>query len=132
MGEERDKLIRRLGGTPVADQDISDEELAARRMEYYAGRGRLPPEIEAIRNLLVGYGTLLSRESVARTVGDAALRKAYVPVIVPGYRRLFNLRPEEGRGGFGLQGHPAHSGEFSPGIPGRPVLAHLARPRVGR
>lgn len=48
MGEERDKLIRRLGGTPVSDQDFSDEALAAPRMEYYAGRGRLPPETEAM------------------------------------------------------------------------------------
>jgi hypothetical protein len=95
MGEERDKLIRRLGEAPVSDQDLSDQDLVTRRTEYYADRGRLPPEIEAVRNLLVGYGTLMSRDSVAGTVGDSAMRKPFLPVVVSGYQRLFNLRPDK-------------------------------------
>jgi len=33
-------------------------------MAWYADRGHLPPEVEAVRNLLVGYGTLLSEEPI--------------------------------------------------------------------
>ncbi len=44
---------------------------------------------------IVGYGTLLSRASLARTVGEGAARRArFLPVRVRGYRRLFNLRPD--------------------------------------
>ncbi len=50
MGEERDELIRRLGGVPVSDRDLSDADLMRMRIEYYARRGRLPPEIERIRD----------------------------------------------------------------------------------
>ncbi len=46
------------------------------------------------QNLLVGYGTLLSKRSVADTVGEAGRTKPFVPVIVPNFCRLFNLRPE--------------------------------------
>ncbi len=49
MGKERDKLIRRQGGVPVSDQNVTDEELQARYVRYYAHKGRLPPKIEAIR-----------------------------------------------------------------------------------
>ncbi len=94
MGKVRDKLIRRLGGTPVSDENPSDAELMARRLAWFAQKGQLPPEVEGIRSLLVGYGTLLSRKSVAHTVGKGAYRKPFIPVIVPGFRRLFNLRPD--------------------------------------
>lgn len=43
---------------------------------------------------LVGYGTLLYRASLSRTIGDSAHEKAMHPVAVPDFRRLFNLRPD--------------------------------------
>ena len=49
MGKERDKLIRRYGGVPISQEKPSDEELVRRYIESYASKGRLPPEIEAIR-----------------------------------------------------------------------------------
>ena len=49
MGKERDELIRRMGGVPVSDQNVTDEELQARYVRYYASKGQLPPEIYAIR-----------------------------------------------------------------------------------
>ena len=48
MGEERDKLIRRLGGVPVSEEQPSGAELMRRYMESYAREGRLPPEIAAL------------------------------------------------------------------------------------
>jgi hypothetical protein len=45
--------------------------------------------------LLVGYGTLLYRPSLGDTIGGtAASAIEMVPVVVAGYRRLFNLRPD--------------------------------------
>ena len=45
--------------------------------------------------LLVGYGTLLYRASLGRSIGaEAAERRELRAVAVPGYRRLFNLRPD--------------------------------------
>lgn len=42
----------------------------------------------------VGYGTLLLRGSLGQTIGsEAASAREIVPVIVRGYKRLFNLRP---------------------------------------
>ena len=49
MGKERDKLIRRYGGVPLAEDRPPDAELVRRCMERYAREGRLPPEIAAIR-----------------------------------------------------------------------------------
>ncbi len=44
---------------------------------------------------VIGYGTLLNRASLARTVGPEAARQArFLPVWVEGYQRLFNLRPD--------------------------------------
>ncbi len=44
--------------------------------------------------LVVGYGTLLARESLALTLGQAsAAAKRFVPVWIEGYRRLFDIRP---------------------------------------
>jgi len=60
MGEERDRLIRRLGGVPLSAENLSDAELVARRMAFYRREGRLPPEVERLRSK-VGYGTLLTR-----------------------------------------------------------------------
>lgn len=49
MGKERDKLIRRYGGVPISEEQPSDTELMRRYVESYARKGRLPPEIEALR-----------------------------------------------------------------------------------
>lgn len=42
---------------------------------------------------VVGFGTLLNTASTAQTIAKAG-GKTYRPVIVPGFRRLFNLRPD--------------------------------------
>jgi len=48
-----------------------------------------------MQTLLIGYGTLLSQASLGNTIGgNAASQKRFVPVVVQGYRRLFNLRPD--------------------------------------
>lgn len=45
--------------------------------------------------LLVGYGTLLYRGSLGQSIGaTAAESRPITPVIVRGYKRLFNVRPE--------------------------------------
>jgi len=52
-----------------------------------------------MRALVVGYGTLLSRESLALTLGDeSASARRLVPVWIEGLRRLFNVRPPHYRG----------------------------------
>lgn len=49
--------------------------------------------------LVVGYGTLLARESLALTLGASAVAsKRFVPVWIDGYRRLFDVRPPYYRG----------------------------------
>lgn len=108
MGEERDKLIRRLGGTPLSEEEISDAELLVRRMEGCGREGRLPPEIQALcdRTLLVGYGTLLDRASMKKTLGSSAQAKPFLPVIIPGFRRLFNLVPDHYEPSFRLRKEP--------------------------
>lgn len=48
-----------------------------------------------MKHLIVGFGTLLDVGSLGGTIGaGAAQEKRYTPVIVKGYRRLFNLRPD--------------------------------------
>lgn len=42
---------------------------------------------------IVGYGTLLYSNSIADTIGESARSKSYTPVIVKGFKRLFNLLP---------------------------------------
>ena len=49
MGKERDRLIRRYGGVPLSEERPSDAELMRRYIESYARKGRLPPEMVAIR-----------------------------------------------------------------------------------
>ena len=45
--------------------------------------------------MLVGYGTLLLRGSLGKTIGPgSAAIKQVRPVIVLGYKRLFNVRPD--------------------------------------
>ena len=49
MGEERDKLIKRMGQIPVSErEDLTDEDLQRLRIEYYAKKGQKVPEIEAL------------------------------------------------------------------------------------
>ena len=43
MGKERDELIRRIGGVPVSDRCLTDAELQARYIRYYADKGQRPP-----------------------------------------------------------------------------------------
>ena len=45
MGKERDELIRRLGGTPVSDLNLTDEEIEQLERETYTKRGKVPPDI---------------------------------------------------------------------------------------
>jgi len=42
---------------------------------------------------IVGYGTLLYTDSVGDTLGSSARRKLYLPVMIHGFKRLFNLLP---------------------------------------
>lgn len=56
--------------------------------------------------LLLGYGTLLHRESLARTVGEPALERPLTPAVVPGYRRLFNVRPGDYEPSYRLSRRP--------------------------
>ena len=49
MDVERDESVRRLGGAPVSVRNLSDTELQARRIQFYARQGRLPPEFVLIR-----------------------------------------------------------------------------------
>lgn len=45
--------------------------------------------------LVVGYGTLLYRSSLGQTIGQgAAEAQEMFPVLIRGFRRLFNLRPD--------------------------------------
>ena len=49
MGKERDHLIRRLGGRPLADLDLSDAALMHAFYDSYRRARRLPPEIAPLR-----------------------------------------------------------------------------------
>ncbi len=51
--------------------------------------------IDPSEALVVGYGTLLYRASLGQTLGrDAAEKQEMFPVLIRGFRRLFNLRPD--------------------------------------
>jgi hypothetical protein len=53
--------------------------------------------------LLLGYGTLLSQGSLGDSIGKASAQcKEVIPVVVPDYRRLFNLRPTHYQPSFKL------------------------------
>lgn len=52
-------------------------------------------DYRSMNSILVGYGTLLFRESLGHSIGSgAAGTKDVQPIVVHGYRRLFNLRPD--------------------------------------
>jgi hypothetical protein len=77
-------------------------EIVRRDTLFSRGRltGRFPGPGASGRDglsLLVGYGTLLNRASLGQTIGaDVATSKLMRPVIVNGFRRLYNLRPDHG------------------------------------
>jgi gamma-glutamylcyclotransferase (GGCT)/AIG2-like uncharacterized protein YtfP len=69
-----------------------------------------------MKALVAGYGTLLSRESLARTLGEAAVQtKRFVPVWIEGHRRLFNVRPPYYRGTAPSAAEAAHNLEPAAG-----------------
>jgi len=55
---------------------------------------------------IVGYGTLLYTESVGNTIGTSASGKTYAPVIVSGFKRLFNLLPSHYKPSFKISDLP--------------------------
>ncbi len=75
--------------------------------------GKEQDEIIRTLPLLVGYGTLLSRPSLASTVGPGAEGKELIPVIVQGFRRLFNLRPGHYEPSYHLTHEPAELGALN-------------------
>jgi hypothetical protein len=48
MGKERDELIRRLGGKPISDLNLTDQEIIELAWDTYFKRGELPPVIREI------------------------------------------------------------------------------------
>ena len=46
MGKERDEFIRRLGGTPISDRNLTDEEIIREAWNTYWEKGEIPPWIE--------------------------------------------------------------------------------------
>lgn len=61
------------------------------------------------RLFLIGYGTLLSRESVGSTLGPDAQEKEFLPVVVEGFKRLFNLRPAHYQPSFRVSDEPVEA-----------------------
>lgn len=55
---------------------------------------------------IVGYGTLLYTESVGDTIGSTANKKIYKPVIVSGFKRLFNILPSHYKPSFKISELP--------------------------
>jgi hypothetical protein len=55
---------------------------------------------------IVGYGTLLYADSVGDTIGSAAKTKVYHPVIIYGFKRLFNLLPSHYKPSFKISKMP--------------------------
>lgn len=62
---------------------------------------------------LVGYGTLMSKASLAKTIGDSAYAKDPVPATIDGYRRLFNLEPPHYEPSFRLADRPIENGAMN-------------------
>ena len=55
---------------------------------------------------IVGYGTLLYSESVGDTIGTSATKKNYKPVVIHGFKRLFNLLPPHYKPSFKISDLP--------------------------
>ena len=63
---------------------------------------------------LVGYGTLLHRGSLGHSIGrESAEEKRALPVLIRGYRRLFNLRPTHYATSFKLTREPIENGAMN-------------------
>ena len=63
---------------------------------------------------IVGYGTLLYRASLGGSIGaEAATEKPMVPVLVRGYKRLFNLRPTHYDTSFKVSAEPIENGALN-------------------
>jgi hypothetical protein len=45
MGKDRDELIRRMGGIPSSDLNLTIAEILQRARDTYWERGEIPPEI---------------------------------------------------------------------------------------
>jgi len=45
MGKERDELIRRLGGKPISELNLTDEDIERMARDSYTKRGEIPPDI---------------------------------------------------------------------------------------
>ena len=70
---------------------------------------------------LIGYGTLLNRGSLGRSIGRTSARgKRLIAVLVRDYRRLFNLRPTHYESSDKLSNNPIENGamnvEEAPGL----------------
>jgi hypothetical protein len=68
--------------------------------------------------LVVGYGTLLLRESLGHTIGpERARERALIPVRVEGYRRLYNFTPAhyEPSDRLGLEARESAAANVEPG-----------------
>lgn len=55
---------------------------------------------------IVGYGTLLYAESVGDTIGTNAKKKEYKPIVIYGFKRLFNLLPAHYKPSFKISKLP--------------------------
>jgi hypothetical protein len=63
---------------------------------------------------VIGYGTLLSRWSARVTLGrEPAAPRRLAPVVVHGYRRLFNARPAKYESSRRLNGPPIERGAMN-------------------
>jgi hypothetical protein len=69
--------------------------------------------IEGSDSLVVGYGTLLSRASLASSVGAGGQTKTFLPVVVEGFRRIFNLRPGHYEPSYHLTHEPVELGAMN-------------------
>ena len=50
MGKERDKEIKKHGGTPLNDLNLTDREILQLARDTYWDRGEIPPDIAEILN----------------------------------------------------------------------------------
>ena len=62
--------------------------------------------LNEMASYIVGYGTLLYTESVGDTLGSTAGRKLYLPVMIHGFKRLFNLLPSHYNPSFKISKMP--------------------------
>jgi len=58
------------------------------------------------KSYIIGYGTLLYSESLGHTIGSSVNKKKFIPVIVKGYKRIFNLLPDHYKPSFRMSTLP--------------------------